>query len=53
MADESERDEKKIFVICFMFQNPIINASDIVLLEMEDLNQCDADTIANAIAKTF
>ena len=45
--------KKKFFIICFMFWNSIINAPDVVLLEMEDLNQCNANTIANAIAKTF
>src|SRR5687768_16396504 len=43
----------KVDVMKKRFRNSMINASDIILLEAEDLNQCDANSIANTIFETF
>jgi hypothetical protein len=53
IADESTQEEQKIFVICFMFWNTTINIPDFILLNIEDILYCNANTIANTIAQTF
>lgn len=49
MADESTRGDQKIFIICFMFWNYIANSPNIVLLELEDLKECNGQSVAHSV----
>ncbi|CAG8540799.1 11687_t:CDS:2 [Ambispora leptoticha] len=52
IADESTRGDQKIFVICFMFWNYIANSPNIVLLDLEDLKECNGESVATSVTNT-
>ena len=45
MADESTRGQQKIFVLCMMFWNCKTNTPDFQLLEMKNLDHCNANLL--------